>query len=150
MDGGARASHSWAGPTAAQLICTDQAWLLGERPLSHKRKVLTLHALLSLQAVLPQALSRQPTVAPAADCKAPGPAPMPERRPLPPGPRPGLAALSRAPGWQGALPSLARRQWLQRQQSTLTTGQQPLPCGLTHVRLGMEIPRGWPATHVHP
>lgn len=55
MDGGARASHSWAGPTAAQLICTDQAWLLGERLLSHKRKVLTLHALLSLQAVLPQA-----------------------------------------------------------------------------------------------
>lgn len=29
MDGGARASHSWAGPTAAQLICADQAWLSG-------------------------------------------------------------------------------------------------------------------------
>ena len=29
MDGGARASHSWAGLTTAQLICADQAWLSG-------------------------------------------------------------------------------------------------------------------------
>lgn len=38
MDGAARASHSWAGPTAAQLICTDQAWLSGERPLLIKER----------------------------------------------------------------------------------------------------------------
>lgn len=75
---------------------------------------------------------------------------MPGRCPLPPGPRPGLASLSRAPGWREALPSSAQRQGLQRRQSTLTAGQQPLPCGLTRVRPGMEVPGGWPATHIHP
>lgn len=126
MDGGARASHSWAGPTAAQLICTDQAWLSGGCPLSHERDLLTLHSLLSLQTALPQAPEQA-----AHGGRSPQPA-----RPQAQLPCPGAVYSCQAPdlAWPpshgprggGSSPS-SRRQWLQRPQPMLTAGQQPVP-----------------------